>query len=143
LTLDVDANYALGTLVNTASIFSSPITDPTGANDSATDTDTVTTSADLSVTKDDGVTSVTAGDGATYTYTITVHNGGPSDAQNVSLADMWPAGFTRGLAPSGCVDASGSDFTCALGTIVAGGTVTKTVSYTVPASTTASPQVNS
>src|SRR3989442_2484407 len=37
-------------------------------------TNTVVTSADLSVTKTDGVTTVTAGDGVTRTYTITVSN---------------------------------------------------------------------
>ena len=63
-------------------------------SNSASDTDTVTSSADLSVTKSDGQTSVTAGDGVTYTYTITVTNGGPSTATGVSLADSWPASFT-------------------------------------------------
>jgi uncharacterized repeat protein (TIGR01451 family) len=104
----------------------------------------VATSADLSITKSDGVTNVTAGDGVTYTYTITVSNGGPSDAQDVSFTDTWPAGFTRGSLPAGCANVgSGPDFTCSLGTIAAGGSATRTVTYTVPASTTTTPQVNS
>ena len=46
------------------------------ANNSATDTDTVTGSADLAITKTDGVASVIAG--TSTTYTITVTNNGPS-----------------------------------------------------------------
>src|SRR5207249_4710650 len=46
--------------------------------------------ADLSVTKSDGVTTVTAGDGVPRTYTITVSNAGPSNATSVTLSDTWP-----------------------------------------------------
>src|SRR5438874_955501 len=90
------ANLASGaTVTNTASA-SSP-TD-SGSPRTASDTDTITTSADVSVTKSDSQTTVTAGDGNTYTYTIKVHNQGPSDAQSVTVADTWPtpAGFVRG-----------------------------------------------
>jgi hypothetical protein len=62
--------------VNSVTV-SSATPDPASANNGAQDSNTVLTSADLSVTKSDGVTSVTAGDGVTRTYTITVHNGGP------------------------------------------------------------------
>ena len=51
--------------------------------------------ADVSVTKSDGITTVTAGDGVVRTYTITVSNAGPSNAAAVSLADTWPAGHAR------------------------------------------------
>src|SRR4029077_15903979 len=129
--------------VNSATV-SSPTSDPDTTNNTGSDSNTVLTSADLSITKDDGVTSVTAGDGVTYTYTFTVHNAGPSDAQSVSFSDSWPAGFARGGLPAGCANVgSGPDFSCNLGTMVAGATLTRTVSYTVPSGTTASPQVNS
>jgi uncharacterized repeat protein (TIGR01451 family) len=100
----------------------------------------VTASADVSITKSDGVTNVVAGDGATHTYTITVTNAGPSDAANVSVADTWPSGFTRGTitAPQSVTCAGSPGFTCSLGTVPAGGTVTITVNYTVPATTNAS-----
>src|SRR5439155_546733 len=62
-------------------------------NKTASDTDTVTTSANLSITKTDGETAVTAGDGATHTYTITVSNAGPSNAAGVSISDFCPAGL--------------------------------------------------
>src|SRR3989454_572009 len=102
-----------------------------------------TAGADLSVTKTDLVTTVTAGDGVTRTYTITVSNtAGPSDATGVTLSDTWPSGFTRGtITPSQgtCTPATtGQNFTCALGTLAKGGSATVTVTYTVPASTTGS-----
>jgi len=124
-----------GTLTNTAAITTNPTTDPDHTNDSSTSTTTVTRKADLSVTKTDGVTSVTAGDGVTRTYTITVTNNGPSDASGVTLSDMWPAGFNRGTI-TGATCSGSPSFTCNLGTIATGGTATVSVSYTVPSSTT-------
>ena len=122
---------------NTASV-TSDTSDPVPGNDSASDTNTITTSADLSVTKSDGVTSVTAGAATTHTYTITVANAGPSDALGVDLADTFPAGFTRGTVTPDQGTCTGSpSFTCDLGTIVAGADVAITVDYTVPSSTTA------
>jgi len=64
-------------------------TGDTGASDDTT----VTASSDLTVTKTDGETSVTAGDGVTHTYTITVSNAGPSDATNVTVGEAsFPVG---------------------------------------------------
>ena len=115
--------------------------DDTPANNTATATTTVVSDADLSVTKSDGVTSVTAGDGVTYTYTITVNNAGPANAAAVSFTDTWPTGFTRGPLPAGCADVgAGPNFTCSLGTIANGASASSTISYTVPARTTASPR---
>src|SRR5206468_2579937 len=88
---------------------------------------------------------VTAGDGVTYTYTITVHNGGVSDAQSVSVADTFPAGFTRGTVTDtfGTVTpGTGGNFTATLGTIAAGASKSITVAFTVPAATLAGPQTN-
>ncbi|MCZ7649005.1 MAG: hypothetical protein M5U26_27740 [Planctomycetota bacterium] len=45
--------------------------------------------ADLSITKDDGVATVTPGGGVTYTIVVT--NGGPFDDPSVSVADTFPA----------------------------------------------------
>src|SRR6185437_12110700 len=50
---------ATGTLTNTASVAApAGVTDPTPGNNSATDSDTLAPSANLSVTKTDGVTAV-------------------------------------------------------------------------------------
>ena len=104
---------------------------------------TITTSADLSVSKDDGVSTVTAGL-SIGTYTITVSNAGPSDAVNVSLDDTFPAGFSLGtITPDQGTCSGGPDLTCDLLTIAADESVVVTVDYTIPSSTTASPQTNS
>ena len=87
-----------GTLHDTAGNNAS-LTLPTvaGANSLAGNKNIVIdTTADLSVTKTDGVTSVTAGDGVVRTYTVTVSNAGPAPATLVDLADTFPSGFTRG-----------------------------------------------
>src|SRR5262249_3299702 len=84
VTYTVPASTSPGTRTNTATV-SSGTYDPNLTNNTASDDTTVGISADLSISKSDGVTTVTAGDGLVYTYTITVHNSGPSDAQNVSV----------------------------------------------------------
>jgi uncharacterized repeat protein (TIGR01451 family) len=68
------------------------VTDPTPGNNSATDSDTLAGSADLSVTKTDGVTTATAG--GSVTYTITASNAGPSNATGATVADTFPASLT-------------------------------------------------
>jgi uncharacterized repeat protein (TIGR01451 family) len=79
---------ATGSLSNTATV-SSIASDPNPANNSATDTDTLTASADASVTKTDGVTTVTPNQN--ITYTITASNAGPSNAPGSTVADTFPA----------------------------------------------------
>src|SRR5204862_161597 len=111
-----------GTQTNTVTVSSNSTT----GNKTASYTVTVNTSADLSVTKSDGVTSVTAGDGITRTYTITGNNAGPSPAAGVTLTDTWPSGFTPGsLATSqGGYTPCGGNFTCSLGSFAASGSAT-------------------
>ncbi len=67
---------ATGSLSNTATVAAAGgVTDPTPGNNSATDTDTLAASADLAITKTDGVTTATAG--GSVTYTITASQRGP------------------------------------------------------------------
>ncbi len=93
--------------------------------------------ADLSITKDDGVSKIIAGDGKTYTYIITVKNNGPSDASGVQVFDTWPGGFIRGTMTTsqGTCDTA-INFTCDLGTIPKDGRANINVSYTVPNTST-------
>ena len=57
---------ATGTVSNTATVTApGGVTDPTPANNSATDTDTLGASADLAITKTDGVTTATPGGSVT------------------------------------------------------------------------------
>ena len=68
------------------------VTDPTPGNNTATDTDTLGASADLSITKTDGVTTATPG--GSVTYTIMATNAGPSTATGATVADTFPASLT-------------------------------------------------
>ena len=84
---------ATGTLSNTATITAGSATDPTPANNTAIDNNTVLApQADLSITKTDGVTSATPG--GSVTYSIVASNAGPSDDPTVSVTDTFPADLT-------------------------------------------------
>jgi hypothetical protein len=65
-------------LHNTAAFASTATTDSNAANDSSSADTTVAASAALSVTKSAPV-GATAGAAGGFAYTITVHNGGPSN----------------------------------------------------------------
>ena len=98
---------ASGPLSNTATS-SGSVTDLVPGNDSATDGDTVLLpEADISVTKDDGVTSAVPGQD-NVTYTIVVANAGPSDDPSVSLSDTFPAGLTCSWTSVSAGGASGN-----------------------------------
>ncbi len=135
-TYGVPASYTTpDPILNTASV-SSATTDPVGANNSATSSTPVTTSADLEIAKS-GPPSVIAGNDVVYTITVTNH--GTSDASAVSVADATPAGLVFASNTGDCTSA----YPCSLGTVEAGGTRTITTTYSVPAShTTPNPIVN-
>ena len=129
---------ATGSLSNTATV--SAAGDPNAANNSATDTDTLSQQADLAITKTDGRTSVTPG-GST-TYTITASNAGPSNAPGSTVADTLPAVLT---ATWTCVGAGGGTCTTSGSgnindtvNLPAGGSVTYTVSASISAASTGS-----
>ena len=85
------APSATGTLSNTATV-SSSTTDPVPGNNSATDTDTLTPSADLAVTGSPSPDP--AGVHRDVTFSILAANGGPSDAVGVTLTTTLPAGVS-------------------------------------------------
>ena len=87
----VNPSTASGTDIANQASASSP-TDAGSPRASNTVHTTVQTNAVLSVTKSDGVSTVTAG--TSTTYTIVVSNAGPSDAQSVVLTDTLPAANT-------------------------------------------------
>lgn len=126
---------ATGSLVNTATV-SSAISDPNGANDSATDTDTLVASADLGITKTDGLT--TAAPGQIVTYTIVASNPGPSNAPGSQVVDTFPAALTGvtwtcGGAGGGTCPAAGSGNINASVNLPAGGSVTFSATGTIDA----------
>ncbi|MBP8297061.1 MAG: DUF11 domain-containing protein, partial [Burkholderiales bacterium] len=130
---------ATGSLSNTATVATPPgVTDPDPANNSATDIDTLTPQADLSITKTDGVTAVLPG--GSVTYTIVASNAGLSNATGATVTDTFPASLA---ATWTCVGTLGGTCTAAgAGNISdtvnlpAGGSVTYTVSATVSPSAT-------
>jgi uncharacterized repeat protein (TIGR01451 family) len=148
-TVDVDPS-ASGSLTNTATVTPpAGLTDPTPGNNSATDSDTIPT-ADLQVTKTDGVTSVVPGN--VDTYTIVVTNNGPDTVTSVTLTDTIPAALSNAnFAPSvGTYDvgtgvwsglnlASGDSVSMTLSATInpsATGTLSNTVTVAPPAGTT-------
>ena len=90
------ASLGAGVQTDTAGV-TSAVSDPTPANDSASDSTTVVNVAVLTVTTDDGLSSVVAGTGG-HQYTITVTNGGPSDAHAVVLDDPQGSHFGGQIA---------------------------------------------
>src|SRR5207249_10464130 len=88
-------------LSNTATItvFGDPQPSSPSNPDSATTTTDVTREADLGFTKSDSPDPVVAG--TDLTYTLTVHNYGPSASTGFTVSDTLPAGLTFKLAASG------------------------------------------
>ncbi|MFL6195204.1 MAG: beta strand repeat-containing protein, partial [Thermoanaerobaculia bacterium] len=130
---------ATGTLSNTSTVAAAGgITDPTPGNNSATDSDTLAASADLAITKTDGVTTATPG--GSVTYTITASNAGPSDANGSTVADTFPASltctWTCSGAGGGTCTAAGSGNINDAANLPSGGSVTYTASCTVSAAAT-------
>ncbi|HET9315911.1 MAG TPA: matrixin family metalloprotease, partial [Vicinamibacteria bacterium] len=126
---------ATGTLANTATIAApGGFTDPNAANNSATDTDTLTPTADLGVTKTDGQPSAVPG--TAVTYTITVSNAGPSVSGTATVADTFPAALTgatwtcSGSGGASC-PASGAGSIAAAVTLPPAGVVTFTATATI------------
>jgi uncharacterized repeat protein (TIGR01451 family) len=106
-TCDIDSE-ATGTLTNTASV-SSTIVDPNPGNESSTDTSELVASADLSISKTDGLEQVTPG--SSTSYTIVVSNAGPSTVSDANVTDSF-----------------GADLECTFTSVTAGGATGNTVS---------------
>jgi len=87
--------------------------------------------ADLALTKTDSADPVVSGN--SFTYTITVANGGPNNALGVVVTDTLPAEVDFVSATSslgtGC-DQKGKTVTCTLGQVNAGVTATVTIAVT-------------
>ena len=130
------APTATGTLANTAAITApAGVTDPGAANNAATDTDTLTPHADLSLTKSDTPDPVAPG--APLVYTIRVTNNGPSASPGMTVTDTLPAQVGFVSASAGCVHASGT-VTCTLGGLAPSAFTDVTIQVTVSPSATVS-----
>jgi uncharacterized repeat protein (TIGR01451 family) len=124
---------ATGTIVNTASVTAPGYLDPNASNDSATDDDTLLIpEADLEISKIDDVDPVGSGD--YLTYTVTVLNNGPSDAENVIVTDTLPVEATF-VASSGCAEDPDGYPDCTLGTLAAGASAQYTITTDIALNT--------
>lgn len=127
LTVRVASGSTSGSVTNSASA-SSSTSDPNGGNSTSAAGAVVLApaSADLSVTKTTGSTSVTPGN--TITYTITVSNAGPSQATNVVVTDTLPPSLQYVLATPSQGSCSGTTtVTCNMGTLNSGASATVTL----------------
>jgi uncharacterized repeat protein (TIGR01451 family) len=102
----------------------SPTSDPVAANNSASQTTTVTGAADVSIQK---TGPSAARPNTTATFTITVKNNGPSAATGVSVSDPTPARLTFISNSGACT----TPFPCSLGTLNPGETRVISAKYEV------------
>jgi uncharacterized repeat protein (TIGR01451 family) len=126
---------ATGLLVNTASV-APPIgaVDPEPANDESTAVVELVPTADLMVTKTDGLAE--AHPGGAVTYTVEVSSAGPSHAPATAVVDPFPAPlgaveWTCAASAGSACQAMGTGSLDELVDLLAGGTVTFTVSGTI------------
>lgn len=132
---------ASSVLANTATL-SSSTTDDTPANNTSTASGTVRTEVDLDVAKTATPLNVSAGD--TTTFAITVTNSGLSDATNVTVSDVLPAGLTLdGTVTASAGSCSGTTtISCSLATLAPGDTLTISIPVRVDAAQAAGPITN-
>jgi uncharacterized protein (TIGR03118 family) len=135
-----------GTIVNIATVtVPAGVTDPNTSNNSATDTDTLKSTADLQINAtDNSATPGSVAPGANLAYTIVVTNAGPSDVTGGTVTDTLPANFTgatfTATATGGATGftASGSGNIADNVDLPAGSTITYVVTGKVSSSATGS-----
>ena len=144
VTFTVDATLdasATGSLSNTATL-TPPVglDDATTADHSATDVDTITPEADLTISKMHGPTDSVPGE--SITYTIVVGNDGPSNVVGAAVDDTMPAELSAvswdcvEAGGASCGDAAGIDDISTTVDLPVGATATFTVTGTIDASAT-------
>jgi len=137
-TVEVRVKYTVPADANTCSVtnvatVSSLTFDPELCDNDAKDVNALVERAAVTLSKTDGVSEISGSDLSAKVYTITVGNAGPSTARDVVITDRWPAGFVQFLqslkTTAGRCVGTGNDFTCSLGDVAVGETVSVTVSY--------------
>ncbi|MGV6852907.1 MAG: IPTL-CTERM sorting domain-containing protein [bacterium] len=125
LTVSVDSSTT-GSITHSASV-TSDADHPDISNNTSTAT-TINSKADLSITKSDDIDPIVAGN--TLTYTISVSNNGPSDAQSVSVTDNLPTGVTL-ASTHGCSEDPNGVPSCSLGSLASGSSSQYTVAVAI------------
>jgi uncharacterized repeat protein (TIGR01451 family) len=121
-TVDIDLALSVAPSTPDATTLSNAIT-VTGelgiaASGDLTEDLTVGTLANLSI--DNAVSDPMTRIGSEVTYTVTVQNFGPSDAQSVQVVDTLAAQVAYLVDTAGCVEGPPGTLTCNLGTLAAG-----------------------
>ncbi|MEZ5443910.1 MAG: proprotein convertase P-domain-containing protein [Lysobacterales bacterium] len=124
---------ATGTLSNTATVAAPMgLTDPTPANNTATDSDTLGASADVSIAKvAQGVPNPVLV-GSSFSYLLTASNAGPSSASGVVVTDSLPATLTY-VSNSCGASFTAPTLTWNVGTLAPAGSANCTINVTVAA----------
>ncbi|MDX1461007.1 MAG: hypothetical protein R3348_08120 [Xanthomonadales bacterium] len=132
-TVSVDVSSTESVDINDCASAESATPDPNNANNQACDGVSVVAEADLSVTKSDAPDPVVAG--TNLTYTINIHNFGPSAATNVVVEDVLSAGVSIvSITPSGGASCNAGvpgnallPTTCTFGSVPSGGNESVTI----------------
>ncbi len=120
LVVDVTPEAAAGSTLEFVATVESDTFDPDEADNEATATTEVDTSADLAISKQ-AIGAVVAGD--TARYRLQVDNAGPSVARDVVITDTLPAGMTYDAASDPrCRAGTGRDVVCTIGDLGVGST---------------------
>jgi len=127
LTVHIPATAASGSsITNSAAVSSGKTPDPVPGNNTSSWTSTVTTSADVSVTKS-GPSAPVAGNAVSYT--IAVSNAGPSTARTVAMSDTLPTGTTyTSLTPA-------NGWSCTTPAVNSAGSINCSIAALAPATT--------
>lgn len=136
ITVAVDPG-ANGPINNSATV-SSPTTEAAPGDEMAATATGVTSVSVLSLSKTDSVDPVNAG--SSLTYTLTIGNAGPSDADFLELTDTLPAGVTF-VSSSGCleeVEDPPGVHNCLIDHVAAGGSTEYTITVAVDVTATGS-----
>jgi uncharacterized repeat protein (TIGR01451 family) len=136
IVLNVASGTAAGTAINNTATVTTTTTDPNLANNTATATDVVATSAqaDLVATNSASPTSVPPGSNVTYTQSVT--NNGPAAATTASFTETLPANTTAvSLTSSSGWTCTLASLTCTIASFAANTTANFTFVITVNAAT--------
>jgi len=129
ITVNGTVTAGTGNLVTTANVVTAGAIDPNLANNTATDTDSVRTPVDLSITKTDGVALLNRG--AQVRYTIVVRNIGANPVTGATVTDAFPTGnnLLTGTISWTCATTGGA--TCGGGGGGGNGNINRTVNLPV------------
>jgi uncharacterized repeat protein (TIGR01451 family) len=116
VTVNIDPGVAHDTTINNSVTAASASDDPDESDNMADEDTLVNRESDMTVSKTDNLTAPVVA-GTQMTYTITVLNQGPSEADNVVVEDTLPAGVNYVSDTDSCVEGPPGLLTCSLGTI--------------------------